>query len=81
MLAGDPGTTFYILFEGEVCVLVDGDEKSRLQASEDRGTAQYFGERALLRDEPRAATVRVVSKDAKALALDKVRVYGLGVVG
>jgi hypothetical protein len=26
-----------------------------------------------LRNEPRAATVRVVSKDAKALALDKAR--------
>ncbi|CAK9010303.1 cGMP-dependent protein kinase [Durusdinium trenchii] len=68
---GDPGTTFYILFEGEVSVSIDGDEKARLQASEERGTAQYFGERALLNDEPRAATVRVVSKDAKALALDK----------
>ena len=37
------------------------------------GLRQYFGERALLNDEPRAATVRVVSKDAKALALDKAR--------
>lgn len=45
----------------------DGDEKVRLQASEERGTAQYFGERALLNNEPRAATVKVVSKDAKAL--------------
>lgn len=68
---GDPGTTCYILFEGDVAVSIDGDEKARLQASEERGTAQYFGERALLRNEPRAATVRVVSKDAKALALDK----------
>mmetsp|Transcript_23075 Transcript_23075/g.41691 ORF Transcript_23075/g.41691 Transcript_23075/m.41691 type:complete len:796 (-) Transcript_23075:213-2600(-) len=68
---GDTGTTFYILFEGEVSVAVDGEEKVRLQASEERGTAQYFGERALLTNEPRAATVKVVSKDAKALALDK----------
>ena len=46
----------------------DGDEKARLQASQDRGTMQYFGERALLKNnEPRAATVKVTSKDAKAL--------------
>lgn len=45
----------------------DGDEKVRLQASQDRSTAQYFGERALLNNEPRAATVKVTSKDAKAL--------------
>eukprot|EP00930_Biecheleria_cincta_P030868 TRINITY_DN2139_c0_g2_i1.p1 TRINITY_DN2139_c0_g2~~TRINITY_DN2139_c0_g2_i1.p1 ORF type:complete len:800 (+),score=169.09 TRINITY_DN2139_c0_g2_i1:86-2485(+) len=68
---GDAGTTFYILFEGEVSVSVDGEEKVKLKASEDRGTAQYFGERALLNDEPRAATVKVVSKSAKALALDR----------
>lgn len=68
---GNPGTTFYILFEGEVAVSIDGDEKVRLQASQDRSTAQYFGERALLNNEPRAATVKVTSKDAKALALDK----------
>ena len=53
---GNPGTTFYILFEGEVAVSIDGDEKVRLQASQERGTAQYFGERALLNNEPRAAT-------------------------
>ena len=45
----------------------DGDEKVRLQASQDRSTAQYFGERALLNNEPRAATVKVTSKNAKAL--------------
>ena len=43
----------------------------KMSASPDRGTAQYFGERALLNNEPRAATIRVTSKGAKALALDK----------
>jgi len=68
---GTPGNTFYILFEGEVDVCVDGDEKAKLAASEERSVAHYFGERALLNNEPRAATVRVISDTAKALALDR----------
>eukprot|EP00933_Yihiella_yeosuensis_P012765 TRINITY_DN12189_c0_g1_i10.p1 TRINITY_DN12189_c0_g1~~TRINITY_DN12189_c0_g1_i10.p1 ORF type:complete len:794 (-),score=198.27 TRINITY_DN12189_c0_g1_i10:502-2883(-) len=68
---GDPGNTFYILFDGDVTVTVNGEEKVRLQASEERGLAQYFGERALLNNEPRAATVKVISATAKALALDR----------
>lgn len=68
---GDPGNTFYILYEGEVQVFVDGECKATLQASQTKNTAQVFGERALLKDEARAATVKVFSNTAKALALDR----------
>lgn len=49
---GDPGDRFYIVREGRAEVLIDKFVVSVLS----RG--QSFGERALLRDSPRAATVR-----------------------
>eukprot|EP00931_Biecheleriopsis_adriatica_P054252 TRINITY_DN3190_c1_g1_i1.p1 TRINITY_DN3190_c1_g1~~TRINITY_DN3190_c1_g1_i1.p1 ORF type:complete len:798 (+),score=224.30 TRINITY_DN3190_c1_g1_i1:59-2452(+) len=68
---GDVGLCFYILIEGEVSIAVDGAEKTTLQANEERGQVQIFGERALLNNEPRAATITVCSKSAKVLVLDK----------
>mmetsp|Transcript_6142 Transcript_6142/g.14255 ORF Transcript_6142/g.14255 Transcript_6142/m.14255 type:complete len:788 (+) Transcript_6142:66-2429(+) len=68
---GDPGSTFYILYEGEVVVIKDGQEKSRLKADGIGSNPQIFGERALLNNEPRAATVSVTSRTAKVLALDR----------
>mmetsp|Transcript_12584 Transcript_12584/g.36094 ORF Transcript_12584/g.36094 Transcript_12584/m.36094 type:complete len:828 (+) Transcript_12584:118-2601(+) len=67
----EPGNTFYILYEGDVAVIKDGAEQTRLQASQSDGTAKFFGERALLTNEPRQATVTVASETAKALALDR----------
>merc|ERR1719162_1195566 len=49
----------------------DGAEMAKLNASPARQTAQFFGERALMNAEPRAATVQVTSTTAKALALDR----------
>mmetsp|Transcript_28976 Transcript_28976/g.67430 ORF Transcript_28976/g.67430 Transcript_28976/m.67430 type:complete len:808 (-) Transcript_28976:288-2711(-) len=68
---GEPGNTFYILYDGEVTVTKDGREAAKLQASVKDKTAQFFGEQALLNNEPRAATVVVASSTAKALALDR----------
>jgi len=70
LLQGEPGTTFYVLYEGEVSITKDGNETGHLKASSQEG-AKVFGEKALLNSEPRAATVKVVSKTAKALALDR----------
>ena len=39
--------------------------------AEGKQTVPYFGERALLYQEPRAATVKVVSESARCLMLDK----------
>jgi len=66
---GEPGNTFYILYEGEVVVTKDSDNPIKLLASS--AAAQFFGERALMNNEPRAATVTVESATAKALALDR----------
>jgi len=68
---GEAGNTFYILYDGEVKVLKDNKEQTRLSASQSRKTANFFGERALLNEEARAATVQVCSSTAKALALDR----------
>jgi len=68
---GEKGNTFYILYSGEVIVKKGGVEQTKLAASAATGTAQFFGERALLTNEPRAATVVVASETAKALALDR----------
>ena len=51
---GDVGDAFFIIQKGEVVVVKDRDEVAKL------GKGAYFGERALLNDEPRAASVVAV---------------------
>ncbi|KAG7671492.1 hypothetical protein Ndes2526B_g09344 [Nannochloris sp. 'desiccata'] len=53
---GDPGDAFFVIEKGTCSVFADENkELNRL------GPASYFGERALLRNEPRAATVRATT--------------------
>lgn len=57
---GDPGEFVYTIINGEVEVLdEDLDESNRVIAR--LGPGQYFGEMALLSDEPRMATVKAIS--------------------
>jgi hypothetical protein len=53
--AGDYGDSFYLVGEGELEVLVEGEEPRR------SGPGDYFVEIALLRDVPRTSTVRAVT--------------------
>ncbi|KAL4451289.1 hypothetical protein ABPG77_009361 [Micractinium sp. CCAP 211/92] len=62
---GDAGETFYIIEEGS-CV-VEGKEGQELGKL---GATSYFGERALLFNEPRAATVRALT-EVSLLALGR----------
>ncbi len=55
MRQGEAGDLFYVIDEGEVEVLIGGYPVARL------GRAAGFGERALLRDSPRSATIRALS--------------------
>jgi MFS family permease len=61
---GEPGDRFYVVTAGEVDVLVDG----RIVRQE--GVGDSFGEIALLRDEPRTATVRARA-DSELRALER----------
>jgi len=66
---GDKGDMFYILVEGKVKVT-----KDKAFLTDLTGTAtspQFFGEKALLNNEARAATLQVVSAGASALCVDK----------
>lgn len=66
---GETGDRFYILIEGDVTITKDGKQVAQLKGTKDK--PQFFGERALLQNDVRAATVRVSSPSAKTLSLDK----------
>merc|ERR1711918_216905 len=60
----EPGDVFYVLEEG-TCIAEKSGEKVM-----DFAVGDYFGELALLRNQPRAATVKAVG-DVKVLTLDR----------
>jgi cAMP-dependent protein kinase regulator len=53
---GDPGDAFYLVIEGNAAALVT-DESGTSREVMQYAAGMYFGEVALLRDEPRKATV------------------------
>ncbi len=66
---GEPGQTFYVLDQGELDVFVDG------RHVDERHSGECFGEIALLRAQPRMATVQAVG-DARVLALGRQEFLG-----
>merc|ERR1712196_377665 len=70
VVQGDPGDNFYIVEDGTaVCLKADNPGDPQKQVME-LTSGQYFGELALLRDEPRAATV-VAKTSLKVLSIDR----------
>ncbi|CAE8618611.1 unnamed protein product [Polarella glacialis] len=67
---GEQGNNFYIVEEGSLVALKskNGGEKAVVMKY---GVGDYFGELALLKDQPRAASVQVTSDTAKLLVLDR----------
>lgn len=71
---GDPGDAFYIIIEGVADV-----EKDGVHVGTTLSPGDYFGELALLKRQPRAATIRVKCAPLKCLRLgeaDFVRLLG-----
>jgi len=68
---GEEGQTFYILFQGEVAVEVRGKQVAKYASEPTTGKHASFGERALEKDEPRAASIKVLSDKAVVLGLDR----------
>jgi len=64
IVEGDVGDKFFVIKEGEAVVVAGGKEVNRLFKSD------FFGEQALLNDEPRKATVRAVGQ-LTVLSLDR----------
>lgn len=63
---GDPGDTFYIIEEGTADAF-----KSSYHVLHYDTPGEYFGELSLLRNEPRAASVRAGPEGCRALLLDR----------
>lgn len=66
---GETGDVVYILVEGEVAVVKNGEKTARIVGH--KGSVVIFGELALTSGEPRAASITVLSTRAKMLTLDK----------
>ena len=64
---GDAGEVFYILVEGEAKATL---ETNPTVSVKDYKHGDYFGERALLSGEPRAANV-IAETDSKVITLDR----------
>ncbi|MES1909201.1 MAG: hypothetical protein MHM6MM_001983 [Cercozoa sp. M6MM] len=66
---GEPGNAFYIIRHGEAEVWKSEDGPAALVSRLRPG--DFFGERALLTDEPRAATIQVASSRLECLVLQR----------
>lgn len=70
---GEPGSTMYVVAEGEVIVETNAHELARL------GPGSFFGEIALVTELPRSASVRAIGR-VELLAIDRALLSATGVV-
>lgn len=57
---GDPGETFYVIVNGNCSVTIE-DSSGEVKEVAKLGADAFFGERALLTSEPRAATITALT--------------------
>ncbi len=68
---GESGDVFYILEEGEAIATKTLEAGKAAQEIKRYGPGEYFGERALIKGEPRYANIEVVSDTCKIISLDR----------
>jgi cAMP-dependent protein kinase regulator len=69
---GDHGEEFFILLEGEACATKLFDVNKESTVVKEYSAGDYFGERALLKNTTRAASI-IAKTDIKCLVLDRDR--------
>lgn len=69
MEKGDSANAVYIILDGHVRIFAQGDEDKEVTLNE-LGVGQYFGELALITDEPRCASA-VTTSEARLLMVPK----------
>jgi len=67
----DPGDKFYILEEGALYALKSMGQPDEKRVMDYKNLGDYFGELALLKNQPRAASVVVASDTAKVLSMSR----------
>ena len=70
MTQGDEGNDFYIIISGEAKATKVFEEGQAAQEVKNYGPSDYFGERALLKSEPRAANV-IAQTEVKVATIDR----------
>ena len=68
---GEQGDSFYLILEGEAFATKTFDPSQPPQKVKHYGVGDYFGERALLTDTPRAANVIAFSPVLRVVTLDR----------
>ena len=68
---GEMGDIFYILEEGECIATKNLEPGKPAQEIKRYSVGEYFGERALIKGEPRYANIEVTSDIAKVISLDR----------
>jgi len=68
---GDPGDRVYIVEEGTLAAMKKTSADEEPRNVNDYTVGMYFGELALLRNQPRAASVVVTSATAKVVSIDR----------
>eukprot|EP00915_Cephaloidophora_sp_WS-2016_P005515 GHVH01007338.1.p1 GENE.GHVH01007338.1~~GHVH01007338.1.p1 ORF type:complete len:782 (+),score=176.85 GHVH01007338.1:723-3068(+) len=74
--AGDRGEEFFIIKEGEVEFWIP-DSSGALQPLRTSGKSAYFGERSLILDEPRTASVKVTSASCACWWINREAISGV----